>query len=286
MKKIKNYEIFLESSQRELPRADFDIYDYYDMIREMSESDLKKWGKIFLGENLFQQILDLTENAFSKFKEIDLGLIKERLYHFEDDFDVTYEIFFALSYRRWYKYESDIFSKKQVTDESINGYYTGWDINNSSQLVIIKWIIIEIMRPCLFIQKGDIQDYEIRTTNSERYVTKDEFSCQNFNVEKLAIYSNPSLEEWKKKELSMLKNINIENILDVYRPTLMVEFKNMNGVYKPFKLSLRRMEEELDLYVEPILFDVDYRKIVFDYSRNSRKYEDMNITSYTLKVFL
>lgn len=143
-------------------------------------------------------------------------------------------------------------------------------------------IIKDIISPTLHIG-GFKASKDLRMTKEERFVTDKMYQCQNFNIKNFLICSEDDMGyEIKKKQ-----NYNINLFLDMYQPGIIINIGGYSDSMTSGKFILKDLESKLDETLPSILHDIDYKEVIFDHSRYTRQFNDVEeFHDYTLKILL
>lgn len=282
--KVKSYDKFLESNTDE----DYSIYDWYSDLRHsfLTYEETKKWSDQFIGTGIFTKIDKKCTDMFAIFDKINLNMIDDMLVD-------LYDYVPQNKYKRvLYCILSGDMEKIEDpnTQSKFNGASCFIEFNDDKKLEIIKDILIDIIRPTLFVTI-DRKDIMLRIGNAQygsKYDIK--YSCQFFNwndysVEIDGIKTNiHSLPSYVKEKLRIY---DIRKVINMRQPGLYISIDDGYGSF-----NLQKTEDILD-EITPMIQDyledngVKVEEFMFDNARGRRQYDsNTDIMDYTLKILL
>ena len=85
-------------------------------------------------------------------------------------------------------------------------------------------------------------------------------------------------------DVNRKRNYNVEKFFEMYKPGIYISLGDNNTGYK---LNLKKLESELDVVLPMALHNIDYKEVIWDSSRGTRKFnDDTDIYGYTVKILL
>ena len=290
MKNIKPYKLFLESDRNTSAISiDYSIYDFFQELKEYLYSDnpidmnrIKKWSDHFIGDGVYEKVLERTNKIFGALDMVDMGTIKDRLY----------DVFDEYPYKNNYVMLCVMYGEADRNIDDIQRKYNGSisisDTNserrkNEISIYILKAIISPTLRYAY-------PSKDLRTSDEEVFVTDKKYQCINFD------FTNYTTDLYNKTKdfthytntirfESILKNYNIDKIIDIYMPGIFIEIGQKDYAQDP--INLKKVEKDFDDAMPSILSKLDYVDVIWDDSRGTRKFDDdMNIYDYTVKILL
>lgn len=284
--KVKSYQKFLESEN--LWDDEYSIYDWYSDLRHGLRIEIiKKWSDIFLGPGILEKIEKRVDDMLSMLSRVDLKMIDDMLVELYDYVpsgklkNVTYAVFHG---------DVDRINEPD-TQSKFNASSCFIKINNDKKWDIIKDIILEIIRPTLYVNLEG-EDCIIRGGEA-KYGSKydKKYTCSNFNIDDYMVGwagDNVKVSTLPHYRIKFLENYDINNYINIRQPGIYIDIDN--GSYDYFKLD--KTEEILD-DITPMINDyleeknVYVKEFMFDNNRGTRQYNsNTDIMDYTLKVLL
>jgi hypothetical protein len=295
MKKLKTYDLFFESFQKETGIShDYSIYDWFEDLKGMQWSkspdnlnSVKFWSEHFIGNGWYDKILKLVDDIHTSLQKVDTDFISDKMLEvwdqlpmYKDKYVITSIAYGSYSsidkYKDWEKYSGTI------TIQNPN--------ETSRKSDIIIHIIKEIIYPTLFIGSPSIP---LRKTKSEMFVTDSKWQCQNFDVNNYSIKVGDQIENGLsgRRNVTTIYDSNIkekngysiEKIISLYKPCLLIV---VDGDYNTGNFSLSKIESLYDDILLEILPLLDYESVIWDKARGVRKFDDDDFNDYTLKIIL
>jgi hypothetical protein len=298
MKKLKTYDLFFESFQKETGIShEYSIYDWFEDLKGMQWSksptnlnSVKFWSEHFIGNGWYDKISKLVDDAYTSLQKVDIDFINDKMLEVWDQLpmekdkyaitSIAYGSFGSINKDDYFKYSGTITIK---------------DPNETSRKSdIIIHIIKEIIYPTLFIGHPSVP---LRKTKSEMFVTDSKWQCQNFDVNNYSIKVGDEIENGLsgRRNVTTIYDSNIkekngysvEKIISLYKPCLLVVVETeRNGAYNTGNFSLSKIESLYDDILLEILPSLDYESVIWDKARGVRKFEDDDLDDYTLKIIL
>ena len=273
MNKIKTYKLFLENSNYEYSIFDFsnDLHPYED-----KEIDIK-WYHKFLGEGVYERILNFVDDLFETFEGIDIEDLEMRFTDFTDEIETPCYMMYSIIYKDWYD------SVGQPWNTNFNGALgMGTSIDESDKQRIIKRIVRDMVIPTIssYSYKDEIN---FRTTPDEIFVLDEKYNCKNFDLRNFKVYSDV-------KDSYRIKNIldyNIDKFFDSYLPAIYINIGSGFSTENRYKMNLREVESKLDDVLPRVFSDIPHSQIIWDSARFVRKFnDDTDIYDYRVKIVL
>lgn len=287
MKNIKQYKLFLESDNRNTSAIsiDYSIYDFFQELKEYLYSDkpidmnrIKKWSDHFIGDGIYEKVLERTNKIFDALDMVDMGTIKDRLYDVFDEYPYKNNwVMLCVMYGDYDKNIDDIQRK-------YNGSITISNVNSERRKNEISiYILKAIISPTL---RYGYPSKDLRVSDEEVFVTDKKYQCVNFDFSSYSLNDQDFTHYANTMRFnSLIKNYNIDKIIDVYMPGIFIEIGQKDFAQDP--INLKKVEKDFDDAMPSILSKLDYVDVIWDDSRGSRKFDDdMNIYDYTVKILL
>lgn len=297
MRKIKNYNIFLESEIK--------LYGINDWVEDLkswewsrtqnmivNETSLKKWSNHFIGDGWYEKIKNNVDKIFKSFEKVDEEEIHMRMYDVYDHIPSSKDKWTSsgVAYGDPDKYDKPLRNR-------YNGLITIRKKDERDKLRIIIHILKEIIYPTLNI--GGYPSYFLRQSDESYYVTEPKWQCQNFNIDdykEFGIYTGATFEtdDYKGRKVTIYdtdinkkRKYSIEKIIDMYVPVVIIEIGNRDNSLSTGGINLKNIESMIDDTLESILPTLDYKEVIFDHARFDRVFsDDTDIYDYTIKILL
>lgn len=278
--KIKKYIEFTNESFDE--SDDWSIFDFYDYLRNnhWSNTDistLEIWTDHFVGDGWWQKIKSHVDRMFQIFSQVDLNHIKDAMLEIYDTLPDEKEknIYCAVLY-------GDFERINDSNDLKYNGTMPVFETEvENRKCYILHNIIFEIVRPTISYSKITGNDIEFRLTPEAYYVTDKKWQCQNFDFSQFT--------ELKDYEMKTLKLYSPENVLNVYKPGIVIDIGGWSSsdAHRTGQMSLLGLEKELDERIDLITADLDYEGVIWPFSRKERYFDTTQpIYDYEVKILL
>lgn len=284
--RVKRYNTFLKESKNNK----YSIYDWFEDLKLMEWSkkpkeDLKKWSDHFIGAGYYEKVSKKVDDIFESLKSVDIDYIDDRMFDVWDELPIEMDknIMTGIAYGDYENYNKE-------NDYKYNGLISAIDPYSDSRKVDITiHMLKEIIYPTMF--KGSIH---LRVYEDEIYVTDKRHQCMNFDIFKMMNFD--TLREFPttdtkvklslaKYEIDKLKLYNVDKIIDMYKPCLVIDMKGTDGRGGEV-LKLSKLEPLLDDVLEMILPVIKYEDVIWPYSRGNRKFDNDDFYDYTLKILL
>ena len=80
----------------------------------------------------------------------------------------------------------------------------------------------------------------------------------------------------------------IPKILEMYKPCVTINIGGYHDSHTTGKMNLLKLESDLDEVLPTILPTLDYEEVIFDVSRDGRRFDTENyeVYDYTVKILL
>jgi len=296
MKKIKSYNLFLESSNK------YGIHDWIEDLKSwewsrpqhqsVNKDSMKKWSDRFIGEGWYDKISNYVDRIFEAFTKVDEEEIHMRMYDVYDQIPSGKDkwTMCCVAYGDVENYDKPLRNK-------YNGLITVRNKDEKDKLRIIVHIIKDIVIPTFSI--GSYPSHFLRQSDESYYVTEPKWQCQNFNIDdfqEMGIKAGASFDTDDHKgrqvtisqfDIEKKKKYDINKIIEMYVPSVVIEIGNRDNSIATGGINLKKMELMLDEALESILPTLDYKEVVFDHARFDRGFSDeTNIYDYTIKILL
>lgn len=254
-----------------IKNINYSIYNWYDHLRQYIQNDnlpiddllLKNNCDHFIGSGVFDYIYNKITDIYDKFSRIkNIDEIKNEFSNLSDVISKDHIIrtYFAFSYNNYYHDDNY---------KHLSGTMPAYSTNLRYKLLSI---LINIVSPTLFYNGK-----KIRNTYEQEYVIIDKYKCINFNINDYYIFQNENYI------FDLYKYSTIKIINNVY-PTL--DLKVECEDYYNKKFNLFNFEKKLDQILNVVLKDINYKHIIFDYSRINRNFDIGEVNEYNLKIIL
>lgn len=281
MKYLKKYN--------ESNNSDYSIYEWFEDLKLMwvgrkpiDMSELKKWADHFIGENIYESVLKLVDNIFISLQKVDYNYINDRMLEVWDELPLDKEKY-ILGAVATYDYEN----------KGYNNFLTiSGTFDNSEKINVVVDIIKDIVYPTLFIGSPSIH---IRRTNEQIYVTDKKWNCVNFSIDKYGFKVGDVLDNGNSmrrktttifsSDIKRKSKYSVSKIIQLYEPSLVIKIGDYVNNSVSFKLN--HIESMLEESLETILPELDYKKVIWDYSKGDRQFNvNTDIYDYSLKIIL
>jgi hypothetical protein len=289
MKHIKPYKIFerFNSTIYWVIDNDYDIYDFLEDLKDYSYNDkdfdsrkggisrIKGLSDIFIGEGIFERVVELVDSIFNSIGDVDIRDVRDGMV---DVFDEYHEM--------KNRVQVCIFGSELINTKKFNTIYT---INSkklqNEKTRIISSILRDMVYPTLYI--GHHPQVKLRNDDLESHLVMfnpissntEIFQCKNFDINNFAISKvtrNISLYELDKKRI-----YDIEKFFDMYKPGIYI---TLDGNYE-YTLNVKKIESELDIVLPAALHGVDYEEIIYGARFGARSTID-GVGEYSVKILL
>lgn len=284
MKKLKTYNLFLESFQKDTAVIhEYSIFDWFEdlkrdnWIRKNIEGH-KIWTEHFIGEGWWDKINSHVDKIYEVLSEVNVKHIKDAML---DAFDTIPEqkqrnIYTAIL-------NGDYEKINDSNDLKFNGTMPIMDLNDKNRK---DWIILSILmsmvHPTLYYSRFK-ENAMLRDTKESEYVTDEKWQCQNFDFEQF--HKTGHLRDY---EFSKVQKYSPENVLSMYRPGIVINIGGWGSdSIHTGKMYLEELEDALDAAIEVVESEVDYEEVIWPYTRGKRHYDTSKpIYEYDLKILL
>ena len=276
--KLESYSFFIEN----LNQNKYSIFDFYDYLRnnKWSNTDistLERWTDHFVGDGWWQKIKSHVDRIFQVISEVDLNHINDAMLEIYDTLPDEKEksIYCAVLYG---DYERINDSNEYKYGGTMPVFETG-DMKRKSY--ILHNIVFEIVRPTVSYSRLKDKEVNFRQTTEAEFVTDKKWQCQNFDFSQFT--------DLKDYEMRVLKLYSPENVLNMYRPGVVIDIGGWSamGSHNTGQMSLLEIEEELDERIDLITANLDYEEVLWPFSRKERYFDTSSpIYDYTLKILL
>jgi hypothetical protein len=288
MNHLKLYSNFSESKIN-----NYSIYEWFEDLKKIqwkneyiNESSLKKWTEHFIGNGWY----DIIKN---RFLEIEKSLNK---IDYEYIYDRLYEIWDDLPYKKYKSvHPSIIYGDINKYNQDLEYKFSGMMSYSEDKL---KSYIIHFVKELIYFTSFiGYPSIHLRTTKEQEYVLDEKWKCSNFNIDNFDIksgseYKNGSSSQRRNtttiydSNINSKKNFNINKYLEMYEPCIIIDIGGYTNSHRTGKFDIYKIEDILDEKLPIILENIDYKGIVWDYSRNERRFSDTEFSDYTLKIIL
>ena len=283
---LKRYTQFTESKKN----SDYSIYYWFEDLKRhrwdnsIKENDLKHWAEHFIGVGYYNKISNRVDEILGSLEKLDTDNVYSRLYDVLDELPFGKKIFVrrVVAYCDYDNYDYDI-----------NGRYNGMlgmgDKYNDNKLSLMISMLITIVQPTLYMSVLST-DILVRTTESQKLVTREEFNCSNF---KILDYLNQMSKHLTTSDEHLLhssrkvQKYSLDKIIGLcFTPCLLIDIGGYEDSYRTGKFDLNRIEELLDDALLSILPEIDDNHVIWDKSRGTRQFDTTDFYDYTLKILL
>ncbi len=284
MKKLKTYNLFLESFQKDTAvMHEYSIFDWFEdlkrdnWIRKNIEGH-KIWTEHFIGEGWWDKINSHVDKIYEVLSEVNVKHIKDAMLEVFDTIPEGKErnIYTAILY-------GDYERINDSNDLKFNGTMPIMDLNDKNRKDwIILSILISMVHPTLYYSRFK-ENAMLRDTKESEYVTDEKWQCQNFDFEQF--HKTGHLRDY---EFSKVQKYSLENVLSMYRPGVVINIGGWGSdSIHTGKMYLDDLEAALDAAIEVVESEVDYEEVIWKYSRGERHYDTSKpIYDYDLKILL
>ena len=284
MKKLKTYNLFLESFQKDTAvMHEYSIFDWFEdlkrdnWIRKNIEGH-KIWTEHFIGEGWWDKINSHVDKIYEVLSEVNVKHIKDAMLEVFDTIPEGKErnIYTAILY-------GDYERINDSNDLKFNGTMPIMDLNDKNRKDwIILSILISMVNPTLYYSRFK-ENAMLRDTKESEYVTDEKWQCQNFDFEQF--HKTGHLRDY---EFSKVQKYSPENVLSMYKPGVVINIGGWGSdSIHTGKMYLDDLEAALDAAIEVVESEVDYEEVIWKYSRGERHYDTSKpIYDYDLKILL
>ena len=284
MKKLKKYSIFLESFRKDAAvSCEYSIFDWFEDLKRdnWNASNIERhkiWTEHFIGEDWWDKITSHVDKIFKALSEVNIRHIKDAMLEVFDTLPEQKErnIYTAIL-------NGDYEKINDSNDLKFNGTIPIMDLNdkNRKDYVIIS-ILISMVYPTLYYSRFK-EDAVLRDTKESEYVTDEKWQCQNFDFEQF--HKTGHLRDY---EFSKVQKYSPENVLSMYRPGIVINIGGWGSdSIHTGKMYLEELEGALDAAIEVVESEVDYKEVIWPYTRGERHYDTSKpIYEYDLKILL
>ncbi len=275
-----------EKDLNESIKQKYSIYDFYNDIHynsdnKLDQSEIKHWVDHFIGDGWFDIINRHLSKAWEAMKKVDIDYVNDRLYEIWDDIPTDKD--------KWVT-TSIIYGDYEKIDEPNKRKYNGtMPVSNLTDekryLMIMNEIIRDILAPTFKLGSWKDEIY-IRQDESEEYVTDKKYQCVNFNIMDYEVVNSDVLSK-HKYAIQKLQKYSPINILDMYVPCVLIDIGGHRDTHTSGTMNLKKLESDLDEVLPSILPTLEYDDVIFDMSREDRRFDDnRDIYDYTVKILL
>lgn len=269
-------------------------YSIYDFINDLntwnknkpSYQSIKIWTNHFIGDGFYEKLDNHITKVWDAMKKVDLYNINDRFLELWDD--IKYKdnwILPTVAYGDYYK-------------DNYNGSMPISNLEDDDRRKdIMCEIIRSIIRPTLDVGYSS-NEANIRNTKDEIFVTDEKYQCENFDFSNYSYFKGFSGDKllWKSRnndesiiqissyEWKNYEMYSPENVMNMYVPCIYISIGDNN---KRMGMTLSELESRLDDIVDTILPEIDYKEVIWDISRGTRRFsEDFDVSEYRLKILL
>jgi hypothetical protein len=284
MRKIKTYNLFLESFQKDTAiMHEYSIFDWFEDLKSdnWNPSNIQRhkiWTEHFVGDGWWDKITSHVDRLFDILSDININHINDAML---DVFDTLPEqkernIYTAVLYGDYEKINDS-------NNFKFNGTMPVMDLKNKNRKdYIIISILISIVHPTLYYSRFK-EHASFRDDDESIYVTDKKWQCQNFNFEQF--HKTGHIRDY---EFAKLQKYSPENVLSMYRPGVVINIGGWGSDSRyTGEMYLDDLEEALDAAIEVVESEVDYEEVMWPYTRGERHYDTSKpIYEYDLKILL
>lgn len=136
----------------------------------------------------------------------------------------------------------------------------------------------------------------LRRKPEQEYVIDKKWNCENFNIDNYEFEDGQEFDNGGtsrrstttifKYELEKRKDYNVDKVIQMYKPCVVIEVGGHHYSHRTGKIKLSHLEPLLDSVLETILPTLDYEAVIWDKSRGKRQFTDDEFYDYTLKIIL
>jgi hypothetical protein len=248
MRKLKTYNLFLESFQKDTAvMQEYSIYDWFEDLKSDNRKPSniqrhKVWCEHFIGEGWWDKITNHVDKIFKTFEGVNMEFVNDVLLEVWDQFENKEKSnYFCVLYG----HHKD---KDKISEIKWSGQRPIMELTQQRKDAIIISILIDIVYPTLFI---GFPSTLLRRSKEEEYVTDKKWQCQNFNIDNYSI------------ELGM-------------------EDSYLSGTF-----TLQKVEELMDEAISILERELDIEEVIWDNSRSERSFStDTEVYDYDVKILL
>ena len=294
MRYLKKYQIFESNNS-------YGIHDWIEDLKSWEWSrggvqpvtfqSIKKWSDHFIGEGWYDKIETLVDKMFDSIDKVDVEYINDRMYDVYDLLPSEKQKYTmcCIAY-------GDVENYEKSSQYKYNGLLTVRETDDKTKMRIIISIIKDIVFPTLNI--GSYPSYFLRQSDESYYVTDKKWQCQNFNIDdykEMGIYAGATFKGDEKRSVTIterdikeLEEYSIPKILEMYKPCVTINIGGYHDSHTTGKMNLLKLESDLDEVLPTILPTLDYEEVIFDVSRDGRRFDTENyeVYDYTVKILL
>ncbi len=284
MKKLKTYNLFLESFQKDTAiMHEYSIFDWFEDLKSdnWNPSNIQRhkiWCEHFIGDGWWDKITSHVDRLFDILSDVNINHINDAML---DVFDTLPEqkernIYTAVLYGDYEKINDS-------NNFKFNGTMPVMDLKNKNRKdYIIISILISIVHPTLYYSRFKEQA-SFRDDNESLYVTDKKWQCQNFDFEQFH-----KIGHLRDYEFSKVQKYSPENVLSMYRPGIVINIGGWGSDSRyTGEMYLDDLEVALDAAIEVVESEVDYEEVMWPYTRGERHYDTSKpIYEYDLKILL
>jgi hypothetical protein len=284
MRKLKTYNLFLESFQKDTAvMHEFSIFDWFEDLKIDSWTPKnverhKIWTEHFIGEGWWNKINSHVDNIFEVLSEVNIKHIN----------DAMLEVFDTIPEEKERNiYTAILYGDYEKIDDANNFKYNGtmpiMDLDDKARKShILISILKEMVHPTLYYSRFK-ENAMLRDTKESEYVTDEKWQCQNFDFEQFH-----KIGHLRDYEFSKVQKYSPENVLSMYRPGVVINIGGWGSESRHTgEMYLDDLESALDAAIEVVESEVDYEGIIWPYTRGERHYDTSKpIYEYDLKILL
>jgi hypothetical protein len=284
MRKLKTYNLFLESFQKDTAvMHEFSIFDWFEDLKIDSWTPKnverhKIWCEHFIGEGWWNKINSHVDNIFEVLSEVNIKHIN----------DAMLEVFDTIPEEKERNiYTAILYGDYEKIDDANNFKYNGtmpiMNLNDKARKShILISILKEMVHPTLYYSRFK-ENAILRDTKESEYVTDEKWQCQNFDFEQFH-----KIGHLRDYEFSKVQKYSPENVLSMYRPGVVINIGGWGSESRHTgEMYLDDLEEALDASIEVVESEVDYEEVIWPYTRGERHYDTSKpIYEYDLKILL
>ncbi len=284
MKKLKTYNLFLESFQKDTAVVhEFSIFDWFEDLKsdDWNPKNIERhkiWTEHFIGEGWWDKINSHVDSIFQVLSEVNIKHINDAMLEVFDTIPEEKErnIYTAILY-------GDYERVGDANNFKYNGTMPIMDLNDKLRKShILISILKEMVLPTLYYSRFK-ENAMLRDTKESEYVTDEKWQCQNFDFEQF--HKTGHLRDY---EFSKVQKYSPENVLSMYKPGVVINIGGWGSDSRHTgEMYLDNLEEALDAAIEVVESEVDYEEVMWPYTRGERHYDTSKpIYDYDLKILL
>jgi len=292
MRKLKTYNLFLESFQKDTAvMHEYSIYDWFEDLKSDNRKPSniqrhKVWCEHFIGEGWWDKITNHVDKIFKTFEGVNMEFVNDVLLEVWDQFENKEKSnYFCVLYG----YHKD---KDKISEIKWSGQRPIMELTQQRKDAIIISILIDIVYPTLFI---GFPSTLLRRSKEEEYVTDKKWQCQNFNIDNYSIELGMDFQVPGERRSTKIFSHTLDDfrgyspdvILNLHQPSLVLNIGGWNDSYLSGTFTLQKVEELMDEAISILERELDIKEVIWDNSRSERSFStDTEVYDYDVKILL